>query len=144
MSKTCVQCNQIKPLGEFYKHPSYPDGLLKKCKECIKGNIRENRARNVEHYREYDRIRGSRMTSDDTKKQRKNHPEWLRAHNAVQKAKMKGILKKLPCAVCGASNTHAHHEDYSKPLDVIWLCPLHHRMVHAGRLDVTNIEVMTA
>lgn len=38
-----------------------------------------------------------------------------------------GKIKRQPCEVCGAMPTEAHHPDYSKPLDVEWLCPTHHR-----------------
>jgi hypothetical protein len=38
-----------------------------------------------------------------------------------------GRVKRQPCEVCGAPKAEAHHEDYSKPLDVEWLCPTHHR-----------------
>lgn len=35
-----------------------------------------------------------------------------------------------PCRDCGMINTHRHHPDYSQPLDVIFLCPYHHRQEH--------------
>jgi hypothetical protein len=38
-----------------------------------------------------------------------------------------GRVKRQPCEVCGAPFAEAHHEDYTKPLDVEWLCPIHHR-----------------
>lgn len=39
--------------------------------------------------------------------------------------------------VCGSRNAQAHHDDYSRPLDVTWLCPSCHAAEHvAGR----NIE----
>lgn len=41
-----------------------------------------------------------------------------------------GKLKRMPCEVCGDPKSHGHHEDYSKPLDVQWLCSKHHRAVH--------------
>jgi ribosomal protein S27AE len=41
-----------------------------------------------------------------------------------------GRLVKQPCEKCGAERVHAHHDDYSKPLDVRWLCPKHHAEEH--------------
>lgn len=42
-----------------------------------------------------------------------------------------GILIKEQCKVCGTNeNIEAHHEDYTKPLDVTWLCRKHHREHH--------------
>jgi hypothetical protein len=33
---------------------------------------------------------------------------------------------------CARTELHAHHHDYSKPCDVIWLCRLHHEAAHHG------------
>jgi hypothetical protein len=43
-----------------------------------------------------------------------------------------GKLQRQPCEVCGATKVHGHHDDYTKPLDVRWLCPLHHRRLHSA------------
>lgn len=49
------------------------------------------------------------------------------AHHKVLWAKKRGRLIPQPCCVCGGTEKiHAHHEDYSKPLDVIWVCTKHH------------------
>lgn len=32
--KTCLQCQQDKPLGEFYKQAKSPDGYQRYCKNC--------------------------------------------------------------------------------------------------------------
>lgn len=42
----------------------------------------------------------------------------------------RGDLVRGPCAVCGEPKTEGHHTDYTKPLDVVWLCPEHHREEH--------------
>lgn len=42
----------------------------------------------------------------------------------------RGKIKKLPCSTCGDENSEAHHDDYSKPLEVIWLCRKHHLEKH--------------
>ena len=41
-----------------------------------------------------------------------------------------GKIKREPCAVCGKEKAQAHHEDYSKHLDVVWLCTRHHADRH--------------
>lgn len=42
----------------------------------------------------------------------------------------RGKVEKLPCLFCGSLNSEAHHRDYSKPLEVTWLCRKHHLMNH--------------
>ena len=52
------------------------------------------------------------------------------AHNAVSNAVRDGKLLRQPCEVCGSQSAQAHHDDYSKPLDVRWLCTTHHAEWH--------------
>jgi len=60
-------------------------------------------------------------------------PEKARAHKLVYYAKKAGKLIPGPCERCGAARAHAHHEDYSKPLEVRWICQLcHNRHHHLG------------
>jgi transcriptional regulator with XRE-family HTH domain len=43
----------------------------------------------------------------------------------------RGELVRQPCEKCGSTKRiHAHHEDYAKPLEVVWLCPGHHVRRH--------------
>lgn len=48
----------------------------------------------------------------------------------VRRAVRLGTLSRLSCERCGHPRTHGHHSDYSKPLEVTWLCATHHRRVH--------------
>lgn len=60
----------------------------------------------------------------------KRNPEKKRAHNQVYRALRDGRLHREPCEVCGSTEkVQAHHDDYSKPLDVRWLCSRHHAEV---------------
>lgn len=56
----------------------------------------------------------------------KKRARWLLRH-----AIRKGIVKKMPCRECGSVDSQAHHSDYNKPLDVIWLCSKHHHEWHS-------------
>lgn len=141
--KTCFKCNKHKPLADFYKHPMTADGRLGKCKECTKLDVRTSRRKRVDYYREYDRTRyqeneDRRRASDRraARCRRENRP-MMKAHNAVARAIRSRGLERKPCEVCGASKTHAHHDNYSKPLDVRWLCPVHHAEAH-GRNGTVN------
>lgn len=75
-------------------------------------------------------------------KWRAKNPEKVEAHRLFRKAMKAGLLKKAPCEVCGDPKVHAHHADYSRPLDVQWLCVFHHRKIH--RKHERNFRVSSA
>ena len=52
------------------------------------------------------------------------------ARNRIRVLIYRGKLKRQPCEVCGNELSQAHHKDYSKPLDVTWLCAQHHKEAH--------------
>jgi hypothetical protein len=138
----CNTCLVFKSESEFYCHPKSLDGLLGKCKDCQKQNSTKNRNLNLETKREYDKQRASKPERQQQRKDwqknnpkrayeikhkwRKLNPEKVKAHNIVRRAIKNGNLKRLPCEVCGNTLSQAHHNDYNKPLDVIWLCRPHH------------------
>jgi hypothetical protein len=58
-----------------------------------------------------------------------NREKYL-AHKAVENALKTGKLIRQACE-CGCDRkAQAHHEDYSKPLDVRWLCVQAHKARH--------------
>ncbi len=56
--------------------------------------------------------------------------EKTKANNIVYKSLQKGTLIKKSCEVCGLKKTEGHHNDYTKPLEVTWLCRHHHEAMH--------------
>ena len=61
------------------------------------------------------------------------YPERERARQKVYMAVRAGLLIPQLCEKCGARKVEAHHEDYSKPLDVNWLCTKHHAAADKAR-----------
>lgn len=133
--KTCFKCNTVKPLTEFYKHRAMADGFLNKCKSCTKKDSTEHRNKNIEKAREYDKKRSKNksriaLASAVTKIWRAEDARRSKAHSAVARAIKFGNLVRLNCFRCGSEKTVAHHEDYDRPLDVIWLCQPCHKQRH--------------
>lgn len=89
--------------------------------------------------RERDRARYQRIKDDPAYKERirlqsikkrQDHPEKQSARLAVRMAIVRGDLIRGLCVKCGDADTQGHHEDYSKALDVVWLCRPHHEERH--------------
>lgn len=130
--KTCKKCGEQKEMGAFYAHPFGADGKMSSCIECQKASVKARRRLDGEKIRERDRARGSRQSPEYRIAWRKKNEAAYRAQTAVGNAVRDGKLFKEPCLFCGDENVHAHHDDYSRPLDVRWLCPKCHRRLHAN------------
>ena len=130
--KICFKCQRELPLSDFYKHKQMADGHLNKCKKCSRGDSTKNRNENIDRIREYDRNRGNRQDPDYMKGWREKYPAKYKAHNMVNNSIRDGkITKPDYCQGCGDKcKAHGHHQDYGKPLDVVWLCPACHKFIH--------------
>lgn len=58
------------------------------------------------------------------------NPDKAKAAYLLRRAVKAGLIKRMPCEKCGKENSCGHHEDYSKPLSVNWLCPECHMAIH--------------
>ena len=114
-------------------------GVLGKCKTCTKRDVFErisqlkNNPEWIAKERERCRIKQAKyremgVACKTTKETRirwaKNNPHKIKAHKDANNAVLSGKIQKLSiCQSCGASgDIEMHHEDYSRPLDVVWLC----------------------
>ena len=147
--KRCRTCDELKSLDEFYRAPEMRDGRSNQCKACQSEYYRNYAAANRSRIAElqadwYDRnservkTRQRSYYADhrDTQLERirewkQRNPNKTRAHSVVNNAVMRGKLQRQPCESCGDASTEAHHDDYSRPLDVRWLCRTCHARHHA-------------
>jgi len=138
----CRICKWVKPVDGFYPQQGT------ECKECTKKRTKANRAAKIDHYRAFDRQRGSlphrvaarqQYLATDAgkmaharahKKWGSQNPQRRAAQVAIGNAVRDGRVQPWPCLICGAK-AEAHHPDYDRPLDVVWLCSPHHKQAHA-------------
>ena len=60
-----------------------------------------------------------------------------RCSQMVASARRSGKLIPQPCRNCGATqNIHAHHPDYNKPLDIVWLCQKCYADLHNKKFNL--------
>ena len=154
--KVCRDCNVEKPLSEFYKHSKMLDGHLNKCKSCVVERVNKHREKNIEKAREYDRKRnmlphrvqarkeymqteaGKESKKKSVEKYNKIFPMKYAAHvitcNAIRDGKLKRPSK---CSVCKSQKMiEAHHDDYTQPMKVRWLCNTCHRNWHKANVAI--------
>lgn len=128
--KQCIACGERKDASFYYAHPMMADGHLGKCKECCKLAAKKRYGSKRPEIAEYERQR----SRTPARRAKARHPEKKAARTAVGVALRDGRMVRQPCEVCGAEKVQAHHEDYSKPLDVRWLCFRCHREHAHGQI----------
>ena len=68
----------------------------------------------------------------------------MTVHYIVRKAILSGALVPQSCqgsarsGACHRTPVVAHHDDYAKPLEVRWLCRLHHTFWHRDNVALNR------
>ncbi len=133
-AKFCAGCDTVKPLAEFHKNRRRPDGKCSRCKACYRLIYATKRQEIADQKRRYHATARYRLARKPAaRRYRAKNRDKAFARNAVSRAIKAGTLIRMPCEVCGEPKTEAHHDDYSKLLDVRWLCFEHHLAVHGKR-----------
>ena len=148
--KVCKSCQEEKDIDQFYKNKLMPSGYLNQCIVCVKAREKRRRAVKSDHLKAYDKARANdpdriaaRKAYAKTEQGKAAHkrasltyqkrfPIKRAAHiifgNAIKRGK---IIRSCSCSECGSSEKiEGHHDDYTKPLDVRWLCEKCHKEWH--------------
>lgn len=137
--KECRKCKEPKNSNDFY-------GKEATCKKCRNEYFLEYAKKNRKKRREWVRKSISRPeykeaqkiymkvwmenNKDKLKAVRDRHKEKNKARDKLRYYLGTGKVVKSPCELCGNNRSQGHHHDYSKPLDVRWLCAKHHMEIH--------------
>ena len=148
MTKRCGRCKKRKSRSLFGKNRREPDGFQCYCKSCtarlagayrksdkgkeiIRAYSRKWLLENAEAIRAYKR-NWRLKNPEKLNAYRRNNPVKCKARDKIKGLIHRGKLIRGNCEVCGKKNAEAHHDDYSKPLSVRWLCRKHHVEFHVN------------
>jgi len=121
--RPCNLCKKPCLASDFGKEKRNKDGLRYHCRECRNAySVKSLRL----HYPE---------RQIKQKEWRQRQPGMYRANTKVGNDLRLGNLTKSPCTVCQKLfkreiEAQAHHCDYAKSTEVMWLCPPHHKAWH--------------
>lgn len=111
-TKLCLRCAEVSDRWRDRAKGVYASV----CRKCHAAECRENRVR----------------YADLTPEQKfKANCRALTKHYL-----RRGEIARAPCEKCGDEKSQAHHEDYSKPKEVQWLCRICHMDLHRKRGDL--------
>ena len=135
--RDCTMCGKPKDESDFYS------GFVR-CKVCVKDYQKA--------YRDKQNANKPPDWKQKTKDKAAYQKAWNKAHPgyateqkriwwhknkdrlkvkwAVRDALKSGKIQRLACFVCGSEKSEAHHANYSRPIDVVWLCREHHVELH--------------
>jgi len=138
-TRDCNLCEEILPFTAYYKSDTSKGGIRYRCKKCICKVTRERREDDT-GFREKDKLKCKKWASTEkgrlylkekNRNARYKDPEKWRARTQLkQKVYHTKGFKRHSCEICHDGPTEGHHEDYTKPLDVVWLCSRCHHVLH--------------
>lgn len=152
--RECRGCGAVKPLDEFVSNAKCRHGRGHICTDCTRARQRRyahehrdaargrnaawrdaNPERAAEHQRRY-REKHAAELSEKGKIRRREERERILARSIMNHAIRAGALRRGTCERCGSmEHVEGHHPDYSKPLDVVWLCAKCHKIEHRHAPD---------
>lgn len=140
--KSCIKCKRLRPIAEFIRrNESNRIGKYRSlCFSCRKIYASIRKMAEPEKHRAMGgraraRVDKAKKRADQKRRYANNprYPQYRQAAALVLKALKDGALRKDSCACLGANcrgQIHAHHNNYNKPLEVVWLCKGHHEAWH--------------
>lgn len=102
---------------------------ITKIRETERRYRENNRTKISDRSRLYAKLNKEKRRAYE-KDSRKNDSLKYRARDKMKYEIEAGRLIRKSCELCGNEKADGHHIDYSRPLDVIWLCRKHHMEQH--------------
>ncbi len=141
MQRVCLDCAglHLRAVGQLeicpackHARPATPSMIRSGNRTCMvcqgkksQAWAKKNPEKHVQHVKNYYAKRPG-LYNAMARKYRAGNRKKISAHNAVYRAIKAGLLERAPCVICGSASSLGHHDNYARPLDVVWLCNAHH------------------
>lgn len=128
----CAVCERDLDESNFSPGLLHYRPSMRVCRPCANERLKEYQSRNRDKVKDYN------QRYEEENRDKRN------AKYTIKRALKTGRIEKKPCAVCGAtSDVEGHHFSYAYKdwLSVIWVCPIHHKAIHAKRIAMGDLEV---
>lgn len=120
---------------EKVKSYSYKrEGTTERLKQKAEAQSRYRYRNKMKLLGVYKNFRGDRTKQASNWRSKPENKIKKSAHMKVYLRIKNGTILKQPCEICNKLPAMAHHDDYSKPLDIRWLCAQHHYEHHQSLL----------
>ncbi len=147
--KKCGKCKKTKPLSSFFKKSNSVDGHQGYCKQCSREYRCKHYEEQPEYYKNYAKNwrRKNKDRDNFLRRKRRRLGKERQKNLAVtrsQQAEKQGlIVRPLFCEECGLKKKlYRHHEDYSKPLEIDWLCKKCHLALHKKKRRIAQSALL--
>lgn len=134
--KQCSKCRGVYDESHFHKHRATRDGLQYACKLCQAEHTRKSQIAFPERHNANTKRSSLKFQSQHGISRAslwmRNNKDKRRLYNKAYYALRRKQTPPDTCSMCGvkSSDIHAHHIDYNKPLEVVWLCRECHLAEH--------------
>ena len=113
--------------------------LTRKRKEYLRNYRKQHREQQAVYYQRWYKKHGRKYKTayaEIIMLYDKKHPDRKHARQAIGDAIRRGkLIKPTSCIICDKERyLNAHHEDYTKKLDVLWVCVPCHKKIHLGTI----------
>jgi hypothetical protein len=150
MKRICYTCKEEKDLQVFSKEKRTKTGYSYLCKECDKERAKKYKEKNIDKWKDSKKRYLDKKVEEDPDFFKKRyirfkekilkgyeryiptHRKEINARNLINLHIRRGkLMKPNHCSNClGISKKiEAHHEDYNKPLEIIWVCSKCHNLL---------------
>ena len=139
MKRICSVCKEEKNLEDFYRNKIEKLGREYRCKLCSAKKCKRYFEKKINQDPDYYKKEALRNRENSLKWRKKTHfsnKKKIYARSYIGRMIEEGkLIRPEYCSECKCNGIiQAHHEDYDKPSEIVWLCTKCHKQADKARV----------